>query len=142
MHRPDQRETLVIGDTSTRPGMLGSTTYFGGIRFGSNFGLTPGFIRNPVPKLSGSSSAPSTVNLYVNDVLRQTSNIPTGPFAIDNFPALTGGGEARLVVRDVLGRETVITQSFFTSSSLLAAGLDDWSVEAGRVRQELGTVSN
>lgn len=141
-HRPDQKQTLRIGDTSTRAGMLGSSVYFGGIRFGTNFALTPGFITQPIPVLTGSSSAPSTVNLYVNDVLRQTSNVPTGPFAIDNFPALTGGGEARLVVRDLLGRETVITQPFFTSNRLLAAGLDDWSIEAGSVRRNLGSASN
>ncbi|MDA8257003.1 MAG: fimbria/pilus outer membrane usher protein [Betaproteobacteria bacterium] len=142
IHRPEKSQTLTVGDTSTRLGLLGSSVYFGGIRFGTNFGLTPGFIRHPLPTLSGVSTAPSTVNLYVNDVLRQTSNIPTGPFAIDNFPALTGSGEARLVVRDLLGRETVITQSFFSSNQLLAAGLDDWSIEAGKLRENLGGASN
>jgi outer membrane usher protein len=142
IHRPEKNTTLTVGDTSTRIGLLGSSIYFGGISFGTNYGLTPGFIRHPLPTVAGVSAAPSTVNLYVNDVLRQTSNIPTGPFAIDNFPALTGGGEARLVVRDVLGRETVITQSFFTSNQLLAAGLNDWSIEAGKVRENLGGASN
>jgi outer membrane usher protein len=142
IHRPEKNQTLTVGDTSTRVGILGQSVYFGGVRFGTNFGLTPGFIRHPVPVLTGVSAAPSTANLYVNDVLRQTSNIPTGPFAIDNFPALIGGGEARLVVRDLLGRETVITQSFFTSNQLLAKGLNDWSVEAGKVREDLGVSSN
>ena len=40
----------------------------------------------------------------MNDVLRQVSNVPTGPFAIDNLPVLTGNGEARLVVRDLGSR--------------------------------------
>jgi outer membrane usher protein len=142
IHRPEKNLTLTAGDTATRLGLLGSSVYFGGIRFGTNFGLTPGFIRQPLPTLSGISAAPSTASLYVNDVLRQTSNIPTGPFTIDNFPALTGGGEARLVVRDLLGRETVITQSFFSSNQLLAAGLDDWSVEVGKIRENLGITSN
>ena len=74
--------------------------------------------KRPVPVLSGMSSAPSTVELYVNDALRQTSRVPTGPFAIDNFPLLTGSGQARIVVRDLLGRETVLVQDFFTHSSL------------------------
>jgi outer membrane usher protein len=142
IHRPEKNQTLAVGDTSTRVGILGQSVYFGGVRFGTDFGLTPGFIRHPVPTLTGVAAAPSTTELYVNDVLRQTSNIPTGPFALDNFPALVGGGDARLVVRDLLGRETVITQSFFTSNQLLAAGLDDWSLEAGKVRQDLGLSSN
>ena len=138
---PNQKISLVLGDTNTRTSAMGSSLYFGGIRFGSNFELAPGFIRQSVPSLSGVSVAPSTVSLYVDGVLRQTSNIASGPFSIDNSPYLTGAGEARLVVRDLLGRETVITRSFLSSSQLLAVGLDDWSVESGRMRQNLGTQS-
>src|SRR5258706_15581189 len=111
--------------------MGGREVYFGGGRFGTNFALTPGYVSQPLPALSGLSAAPSTVELYVNDVLRQVSSVPTGPFAIDNLPALTGNGEARLVVRDLLGRETVIVQSFFAASQLLAAGAGDLSAGAG-----------
>jgi outer membrane usher protein len=139
---PETNRTLRLGDSSTRAGMWGRTVYFGGVQLGTNYGLTPGFITQASPVLSGASAAPSTVELYVNDVLRQVSNVPSGPFVIDNYAALTGGGEARLVVRDVLGRETVITQSFFTSSQLLAKGLNDWSAEAGRLRLDLGNASN
>ena len=45
------------------------------------------------------------------------------------------------MVRDILGRETVIVQPFFTSSQLLASGLNDWSVEAGALRRDFGTAS-
>ncbi|MEO8385476.1 MAG: fimbria/pilus outer membrane usher protein [Betaproteobacteria bacterium] len=139
---PDENRTLRLGDTVTRAGMWGRNAYFGGIQFGSNFALTPGFIRQPLPVLTGISAAPSTVELYVNDVLRQVSSVPTGPFALDNFPIMTGSGETRLVVRDILGRETVIVQSFLTSGQLLAPGLNDWSVETGTVRRNLGVSSN
>lgn len=138
---PELNRSLWLGDTSTRTGMLGRNVYFGGIRFGTNFALTPGYVSQPLPALTGLSAAPSTVELYVNDVLRQTSNVPTGPFALDNFPILTGNGDARIVVRDLLGRETVIQQSFFTNSQLLAVGLNDWSAEAGSVRRDLGTAN-
>ena len=137
---PKDNLTLRLGDTSTRAGLWGRNVYFGGIQYGTNYGLTPGFVSQPLPVISGLSSAPSTVEMYVNDVLRQTSSVPTGPFTLDNFPVLSGGGVARLVVRDLLGRETVVTQSFFTSSQLLAEGLNDWSFEAGRLRRDLGTV--
>jgi outer membrane usher protein len=133
-----QNKTLRLGDSVTRTGLLGRNVYFGGIQFGSNFALTPGFVSQPKPVLTGISAAPSTVELYINDVLRQTSTVPTGPFAIDNLPTLSGNGDARIVVRDQLGRETVITQSFFTNGRLLAPGLEDWGVEAGRLREDLG----
>lgn len=138
---PERNQTLRLGDASTRAGLWGRSVYFGGAQWGSNFALTPGFISQPALAVNGISSAPSTVELYVNDVLRQVSSVPAGPFSISDTPALTGGGNARLVVRDLLGRETVITQPFFTSSQLLAPGLSDWSAEAGRLRLDLGSAS-
>lgn len=139
---PEMGHTLRLGDVYTKTGTQGRSIYFGGIQYGTNFSLTPGFMTQPLPTVSGLSATPSTVELYVNDVLRQVSEIPTGPFAIENFPTLTGGGDARIVVRDLLGRETVIEQSFFTTNELLAAGLNDWSVEAGRVRQDFAISSS
>ena len=134
----DSSSTLRLGDSSTRVGTWGRPTYFGGLQIGRNFALTPGYISQPIPVISGTSSAPSTVELYINDALRQTSNVPTGPFTIDNFPLLTGAGQARVVVRDLLGRETVLVQPFFTHTDLLKQGLTDWSGEAGAVRRNLG----
>jgi outer membrane usher protein len=139
---PEDRRTLRVGDSVTRLGMLGRQAYFGGLQFGSNYVLNPGFVTQPQPVISGLSSAPSTVELYVNDVLRQVSSVPTGPFALENLPVLSGNGEARLVVRDLLGRETVIRQSFFTNPKLLASGLNDWSLAAGRLRRNLGTTDS
>jgi len=139
---PDDNRTLRLGDTSTREGMWGRNVYFGGLQYSSNFALTPGFISQPIPTLAGTSISQSTVEMYVNGVLRQVSNVPTGPFVVDNSPMLTGSGDVRMVVRDILGRETVIEQSFFTSTQLLAAGLDDWSVEAGSMRRDMGIASN
>jgi outer membrane usher protein len=138
----ENNTTLRLGDTATQAGQWGRRVYFGGVQYGTNYGLTPNFVSQPIPIISGVSSAPSTVEMYVNGVLRQTSSVPTGPFTIDNLPQLSAGGEAKLVVRDLLGRETIITQPFFTNSQLLAEGLNDWSLEAGRVRKNLGTSSS
>jgi outer membrane usher protein len=141
-HLPDQHYTLRVGDSGTRVGLWGRGAYFGGVQFGTNYSLTPGFLTQPVPIVGGVSSAPSTVELYVNGVLRQVSQVPAGPFAIDNTAALSGSGEARIVVRDILGREIVLTQPFFTSASLLAKGLADWGAEAGSLRRDLGQASS
>lgn len=137
----DSNNTLRLGDSITRSGISGRPVYFGGLQFGRNFSLQPGFLSRPIPTVTGLSAAPSTVELYINDALRQTSRVPSGPFSIDNFPALTGAGEARVVVRDILGRETVITQSFFSNANLLEEKLSDYSFEVGAVRNNLGTDS-
>lgn len=138
---PDQGYTLLAGDGALRTGLLGRNAYFGGVQFGSNFALAPYINRQPVPLIAGETSTPSTVQLYVNDVLRQTSNVPAGPFALENLPVLSGNGDVTVRVRDILGRETVITQPFLIAADLLAPGLDDWSVEAGALRKDLGVES-
>lgn len=135
---PSRDLTFKMGDATTRAGALGRSTYFGGLQLSRNFGFTPGFIAQPIPTIAGQASAPSTVELYVNDALRQTSRVPAGPFVLDNFPLLTGSGQARVVVRDLLGRETVLVQNFFSHGDLLAPGLTDWSLDAGAVRRNLG----
>ena len=135
---PERNASLRLGDTTTRTGAWGRSVYFGGIQWGTNFSLSPGYITQPIPTIGGQSRAPSTVELYINDALRQTSQVPTGPFTIDNFPQITGSGQARIVVRDLLGRETVLVQDFFSNAALLRKGLSDYSFEAGAVRRNLG----
>lgn len=137
----DQNITLRLGDTSTRASLWGRNMFFGGLQLGTNFGLTPGFLSQPLPTLSGSASSPGTLELYVNNALRQVSNVPAGPFTIENFTQITGAGEARVVVRDLLGRESVIVSPFFSSTQLLEKNLSDWSLNIGRERYNLGTLS-
>jgi outer membrane usher protein len=135
---PERNASLRLGDSTTRTGAWGRSIYFGGVQWATNYSLSPGYITQPIPVIGGQSRAPSTVELYINDALRQTSQVPTGPFTIDNFPQITGSGQARLVVRDLLGRETVLVQDFFSHAALLRKGLSDWSFEAGAVRRNLG----
>jgi outer membrane usher protein len=135
---PQRNQTLRLGDAATVQGSWGRQVYFAGLQWGTNFALSPGYNAQALPLLSGVSAAPSTVELYVNDALRQVSKVPTGPFTIDNFPLVSGSGDARVVVRDVLGRETVLVQPFSVHQDLLAPGLSAWSAEAGALRRNLG----
>jgi outer membrane usher protein len=135
---PEPRISLRLGDLATHAGAIGRPVFFGGVQLSRNFALEPGFVSRPIPSLAGTSSAPSTLELYINDVLRQTGNLPAGPFTINELPLPDSTGQVRMVVRDILGRETVVEQSFLSSNALLAAGLSDWSVEAGELRRNLG----
>ncbi|KQU74918.1 MULTISPECIES: fimbria/pilus outer membrane usher protein [unclassified Rhizobacter] len=135
---PEPRISLRLGDLATHAGAIGRPVFFGGVQVSRNFALEPGFVSRPIPSLAGTSSAPSTLELYINDVLRQTGNLPAGPFTVNELPLPDSTGQVRMVVRDILGRETVVEQSFLSSNALLAAGLSDWSLEAGELRRNLG----
>ena len=136
---PESMETLRLGDTFGASGLWGRSVRFGGLRFGTNFATAPTLSTLPMPGLSGEAVLPSATDLYIDGVLRQTVNVPAGPFRIDGLPVLSGQGEVRLVVRDLLGREQVITLPYYASTSLLRAGLVDHSFEIGRIRNGYGS---
>ncbi len=138
---PDQRTRLLIGDSATRANDWSVPVRFGGIKFGTDFSLQPGFIAFPTPSISGSAALPSTVQLYVNDMQRYEGELPAGPFSLTDLPVITGDGQARLVITDSLGREQVITESFYASPLLLRQGLSDYAVEIGALRHDFGRKS-
>lgn len=139
---PASLRSLRLGDAITRSSSWGGAVRFGGLQWGRNFDTQPGFVTLPLPGMSGEAALPSTVDLYINDALRLRREVPSGPFSIQDLPIVTGRGEARMVVRDLLGNEQVITEDYYASSSLLRKGLHDYSYEAGMIREDYGRASN
>lgn len=140
--RPAQLASLRLGDTIGVPGIWGRAVRFGGLQYATNFATQPGFVTLPLQGVAGQAALPSTVDVYVNNALASTKDVAPGPFAITNVPVVTGSGDVRVVVRDLLGREQVITQPFYASTTLLARGLNDFAWEAGTPRQNYGLTSN
>lgn len=140
--RPDQMYRLRFGDTIGRAGTWGRAVRFGGVQWGTNFGTQPGFIPFPQPGARGEAVLPSTLDVYVNNALRLRRDIPPGPFEISSLPVVTGQGQVQLVVRDLLGRQQVVTLPYYASPALLRQGLSDYSYELGFVRQNYGLTDN
>ena len=140
--QPLQVASLRVGDAISGTSSWGGAVRFGGVQWSTNFSTQPGFIAFPLPGVSGEAALPSTVDLYVDSALRMSREVPSGPFSIQDLPVTTGQGDARLVVRDILGREQVITQPFYATPRLLKPGLQEYSYELGFVRRNFGTDSN
>jgi outer membrane usher protein len=138
---PDTMDSLDVGDSISRTSSSGTPLRFVGVQYGRDFSLQPGFIAFPTATLQGSANLPSTVQVYVNNALRYQSDVPPGPFSIDQLPTVNGAGQTSVVVRDPLGRETVTQASFYTSSALLHEGLWDYSYSAGLQRENYGEQS-
>lgn len=139
---PGRMETLLVGDTTGTSGAWSRPVRYGGVRYARDFKLAPGFITYPTPSISGSAALPSTVEVLINNQRSAQSNVQPGPFELTHVPIVTGAGQMQLVVRDMLGRETVISQSYYVAPLLLAPGLSDFSFEAGALREHYGTRSN
>lgn len=139
---PQRLETLVVGDTVGTGGGWSRPARYGGLRWGRDFGMRPGFVTMPHVTLNGEAALPSTVEILVNNARRMSQRLPPGPFELSNVPVITGAGEISMVVRDLLGRETVVQQSYYAAPRLLSPGLTDFSFEGGWLRTGYGRHSN
>lgn len=134
---PRARVRLRVGDSlAAAPG--GGLARFGGVQIGRDFALAPGAITHPVLALAGEAETASTLELYIDGVLRAREHAEAGPFVLDQAPYVSGAGEARLVVTDQLGRTQIIERPFLISPDLLRAGLSDWSLAIGAERRGYG----
>lgn len=139
---PSKLASLSVGDGTGRAGAWGRSVRFGGVQWATNFATRPDFVPFPLPTVKGEAVLPSTVDLYVDNALRLSRSVPYGPFEIPRAPVISGDGQVRLVVRDALGRETVITQPYYVSAGLLQAGLHDEAYELGFTRRNYASASN
>ncbi|WP_181373192.1 fimbria/pilus outer membrane usher protein [Massilia glaciei] len=141
--RPEKTASLRLGDAISRPASgWGSALRFAGIQYATNFRVNPGLITLPIQVFSAQAALPSTVDVFVNNVLISRREVAPGPFSLDDLPALSGSGDVSMVVRDLSGREQVINQPFYSSSSLLRKGIVDFSFEAGALRRNYGQRNN
>ena len=132
---PDHRASVRVGDSITVGGVLGRPVRFGGVQLASNFATDPNFVTFPLPTIGGLAEQNSVAEVFLNNTVRVSEEVPAGPFEIDNLPVVTGAGEVQLRVTDLLGREQFLTQSYYVSPRLLKSGLSDYAVELGFERE-------
>jgi len=128
---------LISGGLSwTRPIRLG------GIQLARNFGLRQDLVTLPLPAFSGTAAVPSTIDITANGATIFSGSLARGPFTIANLPVPSGGGTARVVVTDALGRKVETDLPIFASNALLAPHLADYSLEGGVPRLGYGDASD
>ena len=124
------------GLTWTRP------VRFGGAQVSHDFSMRPDLVTFPLPLVAGSAAVPSTVDVLVNGSKVLSGQVPPGPFQVPQLPVLTGAGNVAVTVTDAVGRQVTTTLPFYASPTLLAQGLNTYSLEAGVVRRNWGVLSN
>lgn len=134
----DDRERLMrwlVGDRFDSTGPLGGSALLGGFSISREFALDPYFVRFPTVGLSGAVLTRSTAEVYVNGQLLRRELLPPGPFELRNLPAPVGSGTAEVILRDAFGRQQVISSPFYFTSSVLRAGVQEWSYDVGFRRE-------
>lgn len=142
MDFPERLATLRVGDAISVAGAWGQSARFGGIQFGTNFATQPTLVTTPLLFAQGEALVPSTVDVFMNNRRVASQDVPPGPFTIDRLPPMTGAGQMQVVVTDALGRQQVVAQPYYTGPTLLRAGLQEYSVEVGAIREDYAQASN
>ena len=132
---------LQLGDTVTGSLDWTRSVRIAGIQLRRDFALRPDLITYPIPNLRGSTAVPSAVDLYINDIRQFSSQVPSGPFVLNQVPGITGAGVATVVTRDALGRSVATSVPLYVDTRLLAAGLSSYAFEAGFLRRNYGVDS-
>lgn len=109
-----------------------------GVEWRRNFDLRPDLLTYPLASMGGSAVVPSSVSLYVNGMEQYRTEVPGGPFVIDQVAGLNGAGQATVVTRDALGRQVATSLPLYVDTRLLARGLSDFALSAGVLRRDYG----
>ena len=136
------RSTVTIGDVTTGQSAFSSSIPLGGLTWGTDFSIEPGFVTYPMPVISGIASGPSTFSTIVNgQPLGGNGTLPIGPFTINSLPVMSGAGNIGIIVKDANGQQTILQQSYYVSTNLYKKGLRSFSYSAGLL-ENLQSVSN
>lgn len=139
---PGRMLQLQLGDIASRGPSWARPVRMGGAMVERNFGLQPDLVTIPLAGFEGSAALPSTVEVFSDSIRTYSADVPAGPFSIRDLPMTSGSGVARVVLRDVTGRETLVDLPFLVSDLLLKPGLADFAVSVGQPRLGIGTASD
>ena len=134
--------TTTVGDASVDAGTFGGNDQIAGVTVARSFALDPYLLRFPAPVLSGTVLTPSRAEIYVNGVLTSVVDVSPGTFVLGNLPTVAGLNSTVVVLRDAFGNTTRITSQDYSSLDLLHAGLTDFAVSAGVLRQDAFTTDD
>jgi outer membrane usher protein len=132
----------VVGDTFANSGLLGSALSLGGAGLSTAYQMTPYFVRYPSATFAGAAALPSDVEVYVGDTRVFHDRFAPGPFEVRDFNYYGGRQDVRIVTRDALGQEQVHAYPFYFTDQALAAGLHEFSYNAGALREDYGSESD
>lgn len=137
----ERRLRLIAGDTFAHGGTLGGGAFLGGLQISRTYQLDPYFIPGPSLDHQTQVLVPSTLEVYVNGQLVRREEVAPGPLDVQNIPLISGAGDTRVVLRDALGRESVVTASYYRPRGLLTKGQQEFTYSAGFQRQGIGVES-
>lgn len=131
---PQNYTRLVLGDSTTVMNPFMNSLRFGGLSFGTSYTERPDFIYWNAPTLRGSAALPSKVDLLLNGVSIYQQQVTPGDYVLQTGASIQQGGDAQVVVEDVLGNRTVQTFPLMINNRLLLPELNEYNISLGKLR--------
>lgn len=131
---PQNYTRLLLGDSTTVMNPFMNSLRFGGLSFGTSYTERPDFIYWNAPTLRGSAALPSKVDLLLNGVSIYQQQVTPGDYVLQTGASIQQGGDAQVVVEDVLGNRTVQTFPLMINNRLLLPELNEYNISLGKLR--------
>ncbi|NTV15379.1 MAG: fimbrial biogenesis outer membrane usher protein [Desulfobulbaceae bacterium] len=134
----EQRTTLSVGDGVMQPRVGVPGLRYGGISWQSNFDLDPTFSTMETVTIFDEARLPSTLEFFLND-RRVSAPLPVapGPFEISGLPTMDTSGQVKVLIRDALNNERIVSIPYINTARLYRRGLHSFSYTAGQLRPGL-----
>ncbi|WP_137651966.1 fimbria/pilus outer membrane usher protein [Escherichia albertii] len=125
------RASLRIGDVSTG-GMILDSVSFRGVRLYSNDDMLNSRLRNYLPSIRGFARTQAVVVVTQNGRQVYQTNVPAGPFELNDFSISGYSGDLVVTVRESDGSEHSFIQPFSTLPEMKREGVSGFELSAGR----------
>lgn len=128
---PAAHYVLGLGEATADGGWLGVNTPFAGIHYATDYSSDPEFAPNGPPSVSGFATAPSLLEVYIDNVLELRRDVPQGPFTVRDLPQSAARADIVLVLTDQSGKQSaqVVRPSY--APDFLGRGLSEFAFDAG-----------
>lgn len=132
----DRMTTARIGSGFTGTNSVTNPVSFFGVQYRKDTSLDSNYLVAPYLAIAGTAEVKSVAEIYVNDKPMGSLDISPGPYSFSNLTTgQTSTNQVRVVMKDLNGNSQVQTVPLVGAPFNLKAGTDNFSFEAGRLRQ-------
>ncbi len=125
------RASLRLGEVSTG-GMILDSVRFRGAKLYSNDDMLGNRLRNYTPTVRGFARSQAVVTVTQNGRQVYQTNVPAGPFELDDFYLNGYSGDMLVTIREADGSEHSFLQPFSTLPEMKREGVSGFELSAGR----------
>ncbi|MBW5823056.1 fimbria/pilus outer membrane usher protein [Yersinia enterocolitica] len=125
------RSTFRLGELSTR-GVILSPVRFRGAQLLTNDEMLNDNLRNYSPSVSGFANSQAVVTILQNDRVVYQTNVPAGPFVLNDFYISGYAGDLIVKIKEADGSEHSFIQAYSTLPEMKREGVSGFELSVGQ----------